>query len=60
MVQICSTKGSCKILAGNPEGARPVVKQRRKLEDNIKVHLKEIECKRMGFIQTAHDRVQLR
>jgi hypothetical protein len=31
---------ACKILAGNPEGNRPLVRRRRRWEDNIRIVLK--------------------
>jgi hypothetical protein len=37
-------EGSCvyKILVGRPEGKRPLVRPRRRWEDNIKLDLREI------------------
>ena len=37
-------------LVGKPEGKRPVVRPRRRWEDNIKMDLKEVGC---GKIWTA-------
>ena len=34
--------GSCRILAGRPEGKRPLGSPRLRLEDNIKVNLQEV------------------
>ena len=44
----CSTmgerKGIYRILVGKPEGKRPLGIPRRRLEDNIKMDLQEVEC----------------
>jgi hypothetical protein len=37
-------KWAYRILAGRPEGRRPLGKQRRRWEDNIKVDLQEVGC----------------
>jgi hypothetical protein len=36
------SRGSYRILVGNPEGRRPLVKPRRRWEDNIKMNLGEV------------------
>jgi hypothetical protein len=53
----CSTKGAKRnaywILVGKPEGKRPLGKPRRRLEDNIKMDLREIEWGGMDWIYLA-------
>jgi hypothetical protein len=44
--------GVYRVLVGNPEGKRP----RRIWEDNIKMHLQEVECVGMDWIELAEDR----
>jgi len=36
--------GVYKVLVGKPEGKRPLVKPRRRWEDNIKMDLQEVGC----------------
>jgi hypothetical protein len=38
---------------GKPEGKRPLRKTRRRLEENIKMDLREIECSGMDWIDLA-------
>jgi hypothetical protein len=45
-----------RILAGRPEGRRPIGRHRRKWEDNIKMNLEEVGCGGMDWIELAHDR----
>jgi hypothetical protein len=35
-------RNACRILVGNPEGKRPLGRQRRRWADNIKMNLREI------------------
>jgi hypothetical protein len=44
-----------RVLAGKPEGKRPLVRPRRKW-DNIKMDVKEVGCRRMAWIGLAQDR----
>ena len=44
------------VLAGKPEGNRPLGRPRHKWEDNIKVDLQEVGCGVMDVIKLAHDR----
>jgi hypothetical protein len=37
-------RGAYEVLAGKPEGKRPLGKPRHRWDDNIKVDLKEVEC----------------
>jgi hypothetical protein len=47
-----------KILAGKPEGKRPLGKPRHRWEDNIRMDLGEIGCGGMDWIDLAQDRDQ--
>jgi hypothetical protein len=51
-------RGVYRVLAGRPEGKRPVGRPRRRWEDNIKLDLREIGIDRANWIQLAQDRVQ--
>jgi hypothetical protein len=44
------------ILAGKPEGRRPLRRNRRKWEDNTKINLLELGLERMEWIHLAEDR----
>jgi hypothetical protein len=35
-------RGACSILVGKPEGRRPLGRRSRRLEDNIKINLREV------------------
>ena len=41
---------------GKPEGQRPLVRHRRRWEDNIKMDLQEVGCGGMVWIDLAQDR----
>jgi hypothetical protein len=43
-------------LVGKPEGKKPLGRPRRRLDDNIKMYLKEIEWEVMNWSQVAQDR----
>jgi hypothetical protein len=45
-----------RILVGNPEGTRPLGRQRRRLVENIKMNLTEIGWDGVDWIDMAHDR----
>ena len=45
-----------RVLAGKPEGRRPLGRPRRRWEDNIKMHLQEVGCEGMDWIELAQDR----
>jgi len=49
-------RGQYRVLVGKPEGKRPLGKSRHRWEDNIKMHLKEVECGGMDWIELALDR----
>jgi hypothetical protein len=52
--------GVYRVLTGRPEGKRPLGRPRRRLEDNIKMDLREIGINGANWIQLAQDRVQWR
>jgi hypothetical protein len=41
---------------GKPEGKSPLLRQRRRWEDNIKINLYEVGCGDMDWIELAQDR----
>jgi len=47
-------------LVGKHEGKKPLVRPRRRWEDNIKIDLQEVECGVMDCIELAQDRDSLR
>jgi hypothetical protein len=50
----------CNILVGKPEGKRPLGRQRRGWENNIKIYFKENVWQDVEWIQLAQDRDQWR
>jgi hypothetical protein len=46
-------RGVYRILVGRPEGKRPLVRPRRRWEDDIKMDLREIGIDRANWIQLA-------
>jgi hypothetical protein len=53
-------KNAYRILMGKPEGKRPQGRPRRRLEDNIKMDLRDIGWNGMDWIELAQNRDQLR
>jgi hypothetical protein len=53
-------RGVYRVLVGRPESKRPLGRPRRRLEDNIKLDLREIGIDEMNWIRLAQDRVQWR
>jgi len=49
-------RGLYRVLVGKPEGKRPLGRPRRRWEDNIKMHLQEVGCGGMDWIELAQDR----
>jgi hypothetical protein len=54
------TRNAYRILAGKPEGTRPVGRPRRRWVDNIKINLREIRCDGMDWIHLDRGRDQWR
>jgi hypothetical protein len=53
-------RGVYRVLVERPEGERPLVRPRRRWEDNVKMDLGEIGIDRANWIRLAQDRVQWR
>jgi hypothetical protein len=49
-------RGVYRVLVGKPEGKRPLVRPRRRWEDNIKMDVQEVRCGVMDWIELAQDR----
>jgi hypothetical protein len=49
-------RGAYRVLVGKPEGRRPLGRPRRRLEDNIKMDLREVGWGGMDWINLAEDR----
>ena len=49
-------RGVHRVLVGKPEGKRPLGRQRRKWEDNIKMDLQEVGGGRGDWMELAQDR----
>jgi hypothetical protein len=45
-----------KVLVGNPQGRKPLVRSRRRWEDGIRMELREIGWGSVEWIQLAQDR----
>jgi hypothetical protein len=54
------TRNAYRILAGKPEGKRPLGRPRRRWVENIKIDLREIGWDGMHWIDLAQDRDQWR
>ena len=48
-------RGGVYRVLGEPEGKRPLARHRRRMEDNIKIDLQEVECGSMDWIELAED-----
>ena len=46
-------RGAYKLLVAKPEGKRPLGRSRHRREDNIKMHLHEVGCGGMGWVDLA-------
>ena len=49
-------RGGYRVFVGKPEGKRPLGRPRHIWEDNIKMHLQEVGCEIMDWIELAEDR----
>ena len=49
-------RGVYRVLVGKPEGKRPLGRPRRRWEDSIMMHLQEVGCVGMDWIELAQDR----
>jgi len=49
-------RGVYRVLAGKPEGKRPLGRPRSRWEDNIKMDLQEVGCGSMDWIELAQNR----
>jgi hypothetical protein len=62
VITICTLywirRGVYRVLVGKPEGKRPLRRPRRRWEDNIKMHLQEVGCGGVDWIELdqARDR----
>jgi hypothetical protein len=43
-------------LVGKPDGKRPLLRSRRRWEDNIKMDVQEIRCEGLNWIELAQDK----
>jgi hypothetical protein len=53
-------RGVYRVLVGRPEGKRPLGSPRRRCEDNIKMHLRQLGIDGAKWIQLAQDGVHWR
>ena len=56
MARMGEDRGVHRLLVGKPEGKRPLGRQRRRWEDNIKMDLQEVEGGRRDWMKLAQDR----
>jgi len=49
-------RGVYRVLVGKPEGRRPLERPRRRLEDNIRMNLREVGCGCLNWMELAQDR----
>ena len=51
-------RGVYRILVGKPKGKGPLVRPRRRWEDNIEMDLQDVGCGGMDWIELAQDRAR--
>jgi hypothetical protein len=56
MARMGEDRGVYRVLVGKPEGKRPLVRPRRRWEDNIKMDLQEVGWGRGDWMELAEDR----
>jgi len=49
-------KGVYRVLMGKPERRRPLGRSRRRWEDNIRMDLREVECRCVDWMKLAQGR----
>ena len=50
------SRNAYRVLAGKPEGERPLGRPRRRCENSIKMYLREVGCDSGDWIDLAEDR----
>ena len=56
MARMGEGRGMYRVLAGKPEGKRPMGRPSRRWKDNIKMDLQEVGCWGVDWIELAQDR----
>jgi hypothetical protein len=56
VAHVGESRGEYRDLVGKTEKKRPIVRHGRRWEDNIKMHLQEVGCGDMDWIDMAQDR----
>jgi len=56
VVRMGERRDVCRVLAGKPEGKRPLGRPRCRWVVNVKMDLQEVGCKVMDWIEMAQDR----
>ena len=57
LARVEEVSSSFKILTGKPIGKRPLGRPSRRLEDNIRMDLKEININTRNWVDSAQDRI---
>jgi hypothetical protein len=60
VARMMKKRGVYRVLVGKLEGNRPLRRPRRRLEDNIKMDIQELECLCMDWMELAQDRDRCR
>ena len=56
VARVWERRGVYRVLAGRPEGKRPLGRRRRRWEDNIKMNFQEVGGGRGDWMELAQDR----